>query len=332
MASRHVLRSVPGHLAFLLATLIATMAAVLALYSFFYEGWGQPFTTAAAFLLPPALVAGVCAVAVRWPRPGGLLLLAGGVGAGAWWLWRQAARDGVTGIVLQTATMIFVPILLAGGLFLLEAHHRRMLAAEGVRPSARWWVRSYRLILVVGVPVLAVAIGPAQQLPALLARHDDGLRGMRTIEGNGVTLVWAPQGPGWNQRQPDGSYPSWNAIASYGGLGVGLCGHLSEDGSSLLPEPIRAWRLPTADEVVRSLTRGGRNAGCSWDGRSPYATCVQPPDKETPLWAPDQPPIYYLTADIAGEQHALGVNYTGGITPHRRNAAGVGYRCVKSAK
>ena len=183
-----------------------------------------------------------------------------------------------------------------------------------------------------GVPVLAFVIGPAQQLPEMLARHDDGQRGMRTIAGNGVTLTWAPQGPGWNQPGPDGAYPSWNAIAGHGGDGAGLCGHLSEDGTTLRPEAVRVWRLPTADEVVRSLTRGGTNARCTWDGRSDHATCARPPDKETPLWAPDQPPIYYLTMDAAGEQHTLDVNYTGGITPIRKTSRGPGYRCVKTAQ
>jgi hypothetical protein len=366
-------------LAFLLATLMATGFAVISVYSFFYEGWGQPFTTAAVFLLPAVLLIGVCAGAVRWPRAGGLLLLAGALGAGTWWLWRQSVSDGMTASVWQTAIVLFVPVLLTGGCFLFEAHHRRLLAAEGVRPSPRWWVRNYRLAVILGVPVLAVAVGPAQQLPDLLARHDDGLRGIRTITGNGVTLVWAPQGPGWNWRQPNGTYPSWNVIATYGvspvgfkpatqpgnpqpGPGemarTGLCGYLSEDGASLLPEPIHAWRLPTADEVTRSLTRGGRNAGCVWDGRSSHATCAQPPDKETPLWAPDQAPIYYLTADApdpdgapginyppvhrAGRNQGragraepdgvLGVNYTGGMTWHLRTASGLGYRCVKPAK
>ena len=115
---------------------------------------------------------------------------------------------------------------------------------------------------------------------------------------------------------------------------TGLCGYLSEDGTSLLPEAIFVWRLPTADEVVRSLTRGGTSAGCAWDGRSPHASCQRPPDKETPLWAPDQAPIYYLTSDRAGADHALGVNYTGGITPHRKvsTGSGVGYRCVRLPK
>ena len=120
-------------------------------------------------------------------------------------------------------------------------------------------------------------------------------------------------------------------LSRYGGAGAGLCGHLSDDATELLPEPVRTWRLPTAHEVVGSLTRGGVNAGCTWDGRSDHATCARPPDKETPLWAPDQPAIYLLTADAAGERHVLGVNYTGGITPHQRNA-GVGYRCVKNLR
>jgi len=332
MTTTHVLRSLPGHLAFVLATTVGAVGSMVTVNSFFYEGWGQPLSTAALFLLPPVFLVGVCALATRRPRAGGLLLLAGGLAAGAWWLWRKALSDNLTAIVVQTAVVFFAPLVLMGGLFLFEARHRRLLAASGVHPSRRWWVRNYRPALAVAVPVLVVAIGPAQQLPDLLARHDDGLRGARTIAGNGVTLVWAPQGPGWNRQDPDGAYPSWNALAGYGASGAGLCGHLSEDGTSPVPDAPRIWRLPTADEVIRSLTRGGVSAGCTWDGRSPHAPCTRPPDKETPLWAPDQPPIYYLTSDTAGDEHVLGVNYTGGVGPHLRTARGAGYRCVKAAK
>jgi hypothetical protein len=334
MAPRHVLRSLPGHVAFTLSLLIGAVTAVSAVYSYFYEGWGQGPANAVGYLVPPLLVVTVCAAASRWPRTGGLMCLAGGLLAGGWWLWKRAASDGLGAIAVQTAVVFFAPVLVMGALFLLEARHQRLLAAERLRPASRWWGRHYRLVLVVGVPVLAVLIGPVRQLPGMLARHDDGLRGVRTIAGNGVTLTWAPRGPGWNQLQPDGKYPSWNAITSYGGTGAGVCGHLSEDGAALVTAPIRVWRLPTADEVIRSLTRGGANAGCTWDRRSAHATCRQSPDKETPLWAPDEPPIYYLTSDDAGEQHVLGVNYTGGITPHRRltTARGLGYRCVRDVK
>lgn len=330
MATTHRWSSLPGHIACVLATVIGTIAAVTAVYSYFYEGWGQGIGAAAAYLVPPVLVVALSAVAMRWPSTGGALFLASGCLAGGWWLWRQAAADGLSPIAIQTAVVFFGPLLLLGGLFLLDARHRRRQAAEGGGPPTRRWRRHYRVALAAGVPILAVVLGPARELPGLLARYDDGLRGARTIAGNGVTLTWAPEGPGWNQRQADGDYLSWEAIAQYGGAGAGLCGHLGEDGTSLLPSPVRVWRLPTADEVVRSLTRGGTNAGCTWDGRPGHARCARPPDKETPLWAPDQPAIYYLTSDEVGDQYILGVNYTGGITPHRRTS-GVGYRCVRSA-
>jgi hypothetical protein len=330
MGTTHPWRGLPGHLACALATAVGTIAAVTAVYSYFYEGWGQGVAAAAGYLAPPVLVVALSAAAMRWPRVGGLVCLAGGCLAGGWWLWRQAAANGVSPIVIQSAVVFFGPILLMGGVFLLDARHRRLLAADGAGAPAPWWRRHYKVALVVGVPILAVVLGPARQLPEMLARYDDGLRGARTIAGNGVTLTWAPEGPGWNQRGPDGGYLSWEAIAQYGGTGAGLCGHLSDDGTALLPVPPRAWRLPTADEVVRSLTRGGTHAGCTWDGRPGHARCARPPDKETPLWAPDQAPIYYLTSDEAGAQHVLGVNYTGGITPHRRTS-GAGYRCVKAA-
>jgi hypothetical protein len=301
---------------------------VITVYSYFYEGWGQGVATAARYLAPAPLVVGLGAAAMKWPRAGGVLCLAGGGIVGGWWLWKQVAANGLSAIVLQTAVVFFGPVLLMGGLFLLDARHRRQQAEEGVRPPTRWWRRRYRVALVVGVPVLAVLVGPARQLPELLARYDDGVRGKRTIVGNGVTLTWAPEGPGWNRHGADGAYLSWEALAGYGGTGAGLCGHLNDDGTALLRAPARTWRLPTADEVVRSLTRGGTNAGCTWDGRPGQARCTRPPDKETPLWAPDQPAIYYITSDEAGDQHVLGVNYTGGITPHRRTS-GVGYRCVR---
>lgn len=332
MPARHLLRGLPGHLALALSMLLGAVTTITAVSSYFYEGWGQGVATAAAYLVPPVLVVTACAVAMRRPRTGGIVCLAGGLVAGLWWTGRQAAAGGMSLIVAETAVAFFTPALALGALFLLEARHRRLLATEGLPSPAGWWNRHYRLVLVVASPVVALLLGPARQFPDMLARYDDGQRGVRTIAGNGVTLTWAPQGPGWNQRRPDGGYPSWEAITSYGGSGAGICGHLSEDGSSLLDSPARVWRLPTAMEVVGSLTRGGANAGCTWDGHADHATCAQPPDKETPLWAPDQPPIYYLTSDVAGEAHALGVNYTGGITPHRRLATSpaVGYRCVKA--
>jgi hypothetical protein len=135
-------------------------------------------------------------------------------------------------------------------------------------------------------------------LPFVLTRVDDGERSARLIAGNGVSLVWAPQGPGWNWQQPWGGYPSWQSLALYGVPPIGLedkpgygrqgdenenivfataedmlqtslCSYLSADGSTLLDEPQHIWRMPTTDELVRSLGRHGENAGCQWQGNSP---------------------------------------------------------------
>jgi len=168
------------------------------------------------------------------------------------------------------------------------------------------------------------------------------------IEGNGVALLWAPAGPGWPEH-----YYSWNDIAFYGvppvGFGekpgyeerdatledmntTGLCCYLSEDGLTIMDEPQYIWRMPTVDEIVRSLVRHGENAGCDWDGKSAQATCRVLPDKETPLWAPDRAPIYYWAADEYDEHEAYYVSYNGKGINHQPKSWGNqrhGYRFVR---
>jgi len=184
---------------------------------------------------------------------------------------------------------------------------------------------------------------------------DDGDRSARLIRGNGVALVWAPAGPGWNWRQPYGGYPSWDMLAWYGRPPVGmktgdalppghatqaemaetgLCRYLDASGVKLMPEPQNIWRMPTTDELVRSLVFRGENAGCQWDGRAGRADCRHTPDKETPLWAPDQPPIYLWSGEEAGEDEAWYVSYNGRIAAQPKSWGNPrhGYRCVKELR
>jgi len=340
-------RSLPGWFATFLAAVTTAVMNYGGFAGLFYEGWGQPFPTPLVHLAPGLASLAICLAALRWPRAGGLLLLAAGVGGGALWLNMQAARAELSVEVLLTLLIFFGPVLVTGGLFLLEARHQRLLREEGVRPSPRWIARNYRYLLVAVVPLVTVAILSAEWLPRLLSRRDDGIRGARVIKGNGVTLVWAPRGPGWNWKQPDGRYPSWEMITFYGVPPVGmagknrhgarpeemartcLCAYLNEDATALLVEPVFIWRMPTTDEIVRSLTRNGENAGCVWDGQSEYADCRTPPDKETPLWAPDEAPIYYWAAGERDPMNAYCVNYTGGTNYQPKSAVGLGFRCVK---
>jgi hypothetical protein len=104
-----------------------------------------------------------------------------------------------------------------------------------------------------------------------------------------------------------------------------------------MPEPQRIWRMPTADEIVRSLVRGGENAGCVWDGESSSADCSTQPNKDTPLWASDEEPIYYWSADEYDEESAWYVPYTGGgsyggaiaYQPKGWGNPRHGFRCVR---
>jgi hypothetical protein len=113
---------------------------------------------------------------------------------------------------------------------------------------------------------------------------------------------------------------------------TGLCSYLSEDGLTLMAEPQGIWRMPTTDEIVRSLARPGENADCTWDGASGSPDCRIAPDKERPLWAPDLSSIYYWSADEYDERWARYVNYSGSTISHQPKSWGNprhGYRCVR---
>ena len=77
----------------------------------------------------------------------------------------------------------------------------------------------------------------------MVGRTNDGDFGARVVEGNGVTLVWAPEGPGWPREGI-----KWDEA-------VRRCQHLTEDGLSLGDEPQGIWRLPTADPASGTFQR-----------------------------------------------------------------------------
>jgi hypothetical protein len=316
-----------------------------------------------AYLIPAAVCLLLTVVVVTWPRVGGWLLIVVGGLFSAWWWTMQARRAG--GLRLGALLSMFPVsgmIVVTGVLFIVEGRYRRRQKAADWTPPARWIVRNLRYVLALGIPLLVLLVVSAVQLPGVLLRVDDGDRGARLIEGNGVTLVWAPAGPGWNgRRSPEisGAWnPSWDRLAWYGlppvGLedkpiladtpghggrhatqadmaSTGLCRYLAEDGVTLMDEPQDIWRMPTTDEVVRSLVKRGENAGCTWHGQRGQAICRVPPDKETPLWSSEQPAIYYWTGDAYDADRAWYVSYNGWVR-HQPKGWGNprhGHRCVR---
>jgi hypothetical protein len=340
----------PGQLA------MGLMIGVTALWTFwgvaemYYEGWWGSWLNRLPYLIPGTVTLFLALLAIRWPSAGGVIVIVVGAGFTAWW-WGMAAvrRELTVGRVLVQAPLSAL-LMVIGVLFVFEGRRRKELIAhrqmpELTRERNRW------LMVAVAIPSL-IALGlTVYWAPTLLARVDDGYRGARRIQGNGVSLVWAPSGPGWNWQQSWGGYPSWDSLAWYGvppvGLdkptkpaghataedmmATGLCRFLSDDGLELMAEPQDVWRMPTTDEVIGSLVRHGESAGCTWDGTSDRATCVITPDKETPLWAPDQYPIYYWTGDEFSADEAYFVSYRGrvGQQPKDWGNPRHGYRCVR---
>ena len=265
-----------------------------------------------------------------------------------WWLLPGIIRGFFTTSVITGRLYLSAGFAIVGFCFVLDGR----LNPKSEQPNSAWIPKNLRLILSLGIPLIAGLVVAAVNLPVVLTRVDDGLRTARLIRGPTKALIWAPQGPGWNWKQDFGGYPSWDALAAYGmppvGLETdklvaphasqedlsqfGLCAYLSEDGKELLMEPTHIWRMPTVDEIAGSLSRHNQNAGCVWHGGKGRLDCEFTPDKETPLWAPDTPPVYYWAADDYDPAQAYYVSYTGWVNAQPKNWANPrhGYRCVKT--
>lgn len=164
-------------------------------------------------------------------------------------------------------------------------------------PTPLKW--AYRLIIFVPlIIVLAISIPEGIKVSA---RLNDGDLGIRVVQGNGVTLAWAPRGPGW----PDNGV-TWEEAQD-------ICAHLSEDGLTVMEKEQNIWRIPTATEMVSSMAFHGVNAGGVWDAGTEKAVYEKTPDKESPLWDVHSKVIYYWTADtsVRDEKQAYFIVYDG---------------------
>lgn len=266
----------------------------------FHEGWYSEsilenlLMLFLQYLSVPAVFCALAVVSVRW-RAAGLALHAA---AALFLLW--FFRSAVFSVV---GLMIALPIAMLGLLYFFGRPQPKKCA--------------YRLIAV--LPLLIVLTVTPWRLAQISKRVDDGDFGARFVAGNGVSLVWAPRGPGW----PEGGVTYGEALKR--------CRYLSEDGTELMDEPQDIWRLPTAEEAVRSMALHGENAGGVWDGAAQAARYEITPDKETPLWDPHSKVIYYWTQTQCGEDKAYIIVYDGGVYPRSRDSAQsyLSFRAVK---
>ena len=243
------------------------------------------------YLSPMLVVMLVSALALRWWRLALPLLFCAAI-AVAWFFRGSHAA----------VVFVSVPLLALGGLYHFG------------RPEPRRW--AWRCLI--GLPlVTAIASGA---YPGWMAAHrfDDGNYGMRLVEGNGVRLVWAPEGPGWPE-----SGVSWYQATEN-------CARLTADGTALAGSAQNIWRLPTRDEAVRSLVFRGRNAGGAWDPVHHRARYQVTPDKDSPLWKVHSQVIYWWTSTEADAMRAYYISNNGYVplVPKRLRAGYLAFRCV----
>jgi hypothetical protein len=184
-------------------------------------------------------------------------------------------------------------------------------------PQPKKW--AYRLIIF--IPLLITLAISIPQFIKVSQRVDDGIYGAREVSGNGVTLIWAPEGPGW----PDKGV-SWYEAAD-------ICARLSEDGLTLMDTEQNIWRLPTADEAVRSMALHGINSGGVWDEEQKKAAYSKRPDKESPLWKLHSNIIYYWSGDTDRDNpdNAFMLVYNGGVYSRNKNNK-LGYLSFRAVK
>ena len=337
-------KRLPGMIAAGLMILVTLLWTFWGTAEMYHEGWWGAWTNRLPYLIPIAVCLLPTLLGISWPFVGGGLILALSVF--------------VFFFFGPQLFFFYLPAAAVGGLFIWDGRMKRR-APEAFPKSEVWWRRNLLRIMAIGGTLTTMFAVSAFNLPIVLTRIDDGDRGARLIEGNGVALIWAPEGPGWNYRQPWGGFPSWQSLALYEVSPVGLddkpgnewgapdfayassedmqngnlCSYLSADGLTLMQERQDIWRMPTADELVRSLGRHGINAGCTWDGVvGQRVSCEVQPDKESPLWSTDFAAIYYWAADEFDENEAVFVSYNGWVNATHKTSGNPrhSYRCVRA--
>ena len=260
---------------------------------YFEKFWSNVLLMFGQYLLMPIAFILLALVAIRWNRVGAILHLL--LAVGAYVLFGK-----------MKAGFLFVAIPLLGlALFYWFGKIERIRLAY---------------LLVACLPLLQIVGIGAYHAVRVSSRFDDGDLSARTIQGKGLALTWAPEGPGW----PDNG-TSWDEARS-------ICARLSEDGKSVGDQEINIWRLPTIDEAVRSSVYHGTNAGGVWDSVTHTASYAHQPDKESPLWNMHRKTIYWWTATDANGKEAYIIVYNGGVWPRMKSlrAGYLNFRAVKN--
>ena len=285
-----------------ISVLLAGIWAYWGAYENFHEGWYAETLAENLmmflfqYLIFTLIFILLALTAIRWKKAGLIVHIL--VGVFCIWFFSKAAFS-VLGL------LIIIPFIIIALLYYFG------------EPEPKKWAY-VAIILVPLIIILGISIPQGIKVSQRIDSNDLGLQ---EIEGNGVTLAWAPRGPGW----PDAGV-SWYEAQQ-------ICSHLSEDGSVVMEEAQNIWRLPTVDEAVRSMMLHGENSEGVWSESEKIAYYNKTPDKESPLWDVHSKVIYYWTQDTSdsnGEQAYI-IVYHGGIYDKDKSGAQnyLSFRAVK---
>ncbi len=281
---RNKTRKIIGWIGVFITIFFSSLWAYWGAFENFHEGWYSSSLLENIFMLLVQYMSFtivfvlLALVSLKWKKVGLILHIA--VGLFSLWFFSGASFN-VVGL------LIFIPFIILGLLYYFG------------EPVPKRWARR----LIIFIPLIIILVISIPQGIKVSQRINDRDFSMRIVEGNGVTLTWAPRGPGW----PDRGISWYEAIR--------ICKHLSEDGLTVMEEEQNIWRLPTVDEAVRSMMLHGENAGGAWYPEEEKAVYEMTPDKETPLWDVNSKIIYYWTADtsIKNEEQAYIIVYDGSV-------------------
>lgn len=300
MERGHVARRIVGWAAVAITVVIVNHWTYWGIIENFHEGWYSTsllenlFMLFVQYLLFTMVFSGLALISLKWPKAGLCIFIL--LALFFTWFFQGASFD-VLGL------LILAPMLLLGIMFFFG------------RPEPKKWA----VLLIVTLPLIIIFSVTPFKLYQISQRVNDGDFGPRLVEGNGVTLVWAPRGPGW----PDSGANYYEALEA--------CKYLSEDGTTLMDEEQNIWRLPTLDEAVGSMQLHNVNASGYWDNAAKKAVYAMTPDKETPLWDPHSKMIYYWVMDEESAERAYIVVYHGGVFSRYKDKS-YGYLTFRAVK
>ena len=288
-----------GWIAVGLSTAISSFWAFWGIIENFHEGWylstlkGNIGLMLAQYLSPMLVFMALTVIAIYRPKVGALMHAV--LAAFSCWFFR-----GGNPVTIFLITSMF---LVMGFLYWFSDFQHKRIAVR----------------IALGLPLLTLVIAGISPIVRVSQRIQEVDHSTQYITGNGVSLIWAPSGPGW----PD-SGEDWITAD-------GICRRLDEGGTKIKERDMEIWRLPTVDEAVRSMSRHGVNCNGFWNEAAREARYEAKPDKEMPLWDIHSPVIYWWTATEVDDNTAFMIEYDGQVWPRKKLTTQTyfGFRCVR---